>query len=264
MRDYLAIRPKREFLHAQETIASAFGDKAASMTVEEFLATVPEDQIESVIERLTEIIFAEVESMRHSDLSPDYLAMVEPSDDDAEHHGIKGMRWGFRRSEAAIRADTVRRAEAGKPVTETAKAEAIVKPSADETPQQRYSRLAAVAKGNGAHTLDDEDLKFFNARTEAIKKVDKMFEEKPTWLRATMNDISRNVAKQQMQAIAGMIATKYISGRVNEALTQAQANQQKAAIKAGIQKGLEEAAKKAEIAKTTNKIPIGFTAPVKK
>jgi flagellar biosynthesis/type III secretory pathway protein FliH len=97
-----------------------------------------------------------------------------------------------------------------------------------------------------------------------MKKVDKMFEEQPTWLRSTTNDIARNVAKQQMQAVAGAIATKYISARIQEGLTQAQAKQQQAAIKAGIQKGLEEAAKKAEISKSTNKIPIGFTAPVKK
>lgn len=267
MRDYLAMRPKRELQHAQSNpIAEAFGEDAASMTVEEYLATVPADQLEEVIARLTEIIFNEAINgpMAHA-LIPDYLAIVEPEEGDAVQYGVRGMKWGRRRSDAAIAADNARRAEAGKPVTQTKKAEeAHVKPSGSETPQQRYARLAAVAKGGGSHTLDDEDLKFFNARTDAIKKVDKMFEEQPTWLRSTMNDVSRNVAKQQMQAVAGMIATKYISARIQEGLTQAQAKQQQAAIKSGIQKGLEEAAKKAEISKSKNKIPIGFTAPVKK
>jgi hypothetical protein len=267
MRDYLAMRPKRELQHAASNpIAEAFGEDAASMTVEEYLATVPADQLESVIAKLTEIIFTEAFNgpMAHA-LVPDYLAIVEPEEGDAVQYGVRGMKWGRRRTDAAITADNARRAEAGKPVTHTKKAEEThVKPGESETPQQRYSRLASVAKGGGTSSLSDEDLKFFNSRTEAMKKVDKMFEEQPTWLRSTTNDIARNVAKQQMQAVAGAIATKYISARIQEGLTQAQAKQQQAAIKAGIQKGLEEAAKKAEISKSTNKIPIGFTAPVKK
>lgn len=284
MRDYLAMRQKPELKHEatgyvgsplaekhRSEMESAFGSRILDMTAEDYLQSIPPRKqastrtaIEEMLSRQLEEMFDFLDGMRHSlaDL-PDYLAFHKVEPGDGEWHGVLGMRWGRRRSDAAIAADQAVRAASGEKVTPTAKRD-DVSSDGSETPQQRYARLAGVAKGGGSSTLNDDDLAFFNKRTEAIKKVDKMFEEKPTWIRQTSNDVVRAVAKQQMQAVLSTVATKYISGNINEAITKAQADARNAAIKEGIKKGLDDATKKVDIAKTKNKIPIGFTAPVKK
>lgn len=255
-------------------LKAAFGANVFNLTAEEFIKSVPKKQRADVKQRLLNMLNRQVDEMiawvdgvGHSDESEtkDYLAFHKTEDGDALQYGVLGMKWGRRRSDAAIAADAATRAKAGEPITATKKLAEVTKaPSGPESSHDRYARIASVAKGGGAKGLSDDDLKFFNARTEAIKKVDKMFEEKPSWLRSTSEDVVRAVAKQQMQAVLAAVATKMISARVNEAMTQAQANAQKAAIKEGIKKGLEDAAKKAEMSKTSAKIPIGFGSPPKK
>lgn len=301
MRDFLALNPKRELLHGKpdaggkpkkgkppkprqyegsllqkkhnQELVNKFGPRILTMTVDAYMGTVPKKRQAEVRTELMNVMMRQVDEIDeyvrgvgHSDdASPDYLAYHKAEEGDAVQYGVLGMRWGKRRSDDAIAADAVTRAKAGEPITATKKlASAVKAPSGPESSHDRYARIASVAKGGGAKGLSDDDLKFFNARTEAIKKVDKMFEEKPSWLRSTSEDVVRAVAKQQMQAVLAAVATKMISARVNEAMTQAQANAQKAAIKEGIKKGLEDAAKKAEMSKTSTKIPIGFGSPPKK
>lgn len=60
--------------------------------------------------------------------------------------------------------------------------------------------------------MSDEDLKFFNARTEALKKVEKLNETRPGWLKETSRKVIQSAAEKQMQTIADAIANKHISG----------------------------------------------------
>ena len=66
--------------------------------------------------------------------------------------------------------------------------------------------------------MSDADLKFFNARTEALAKVNKLNETKPGWLAGTTKSVLQQAAQKQMQAIADGIASKYISDPVIAAL----------------------------------------------
>lgn len=126
-------------------------------------------------------------------------------DNELEHHGIKGMKWGRRRSPAQL--------AAAKQETEgsSSSSSSTKKPEGPESSSDRYARLQAQAKGGGASKMDDADLKFLNARTEALAKVSKLTEQKPGWLSETGKKVLRSAAEKQLQSVADSIANKYIS-----------------------------------------------------
>jgi hypothetical protein len=152
----------------------------------------------------------------------DYLAFLRPDPDDAEHHGIKGMKWGIRRSDAQLANDTKSRAAKGHEVTPTKKAAAatagLKAATGEETSSARYARLAAQAKAGKASDMSETDLKFFNARTEALAKINKLNETNPSWLSTTSKKVLQQAAQNTMQSVADGVAKKYISGPILESL----------------------------------------------
>ena len=150
-----------------------------------------------------------------------YLAaeFVDP-DKDAVQHGIKGMKWGIRRTDKQLARDTASRKAAGEEVTPTAKAAAVTASShsGPETAQARYARLTEAAKSGGASSLSDDDLKFVNARTEALAKVNKMNQTNPGWLSTTSKKVLQNTAQKVMQEISNDVARKYITVPITGAL----------------------------------------------
>lgn len=155
----------------------------------------------------------------------DYLAAIFKKPGDAEQHGIKGQRWGIRRSDAQLANDTKSRHAAGEKVTPTAKAKAAVAPThnadGSEHSAARYSRLQAQAKAGNASLMSEPDLKFFNARTEALAKVNKLNQNNPSWLRETSRKVLQQAAQNTMQSVADGVAKKYISGPLLESLPDA-------------------------------------------
>jgi hypothetical protein len=174
----------------------------------------------------------------------DYLAMrtVEPKD--KMDHGVKGMRWGVRRGKAALRVAAAKRLGGDKakvtdkhppkkhvPLQVTLakkvggdEAKVVAKPESNiqdhvESSPARYARLAAQARAGQARQMSEQDLKFFNARTDALAKVAKMNEVKPGWLNETVKAVGKTTFQQGLQAVATGVATKYVSGPALEALT---------------------------------------------
>lgn len=114
---------------------------------------------------------------------------------DLLHHGVKGQKWGVRRARgpgglvdksssgsgrSAAKTDHVGKAKGS---TQT-----LSKPahSGTETSIDRYTRLKSEVKKNGAHKLNDDDLKFFNARTDAVKRANQTFNKKGSFLQKTV------------------------------------------------------------------------------
>jgi len=168
----------------------------------------------------------------------DYLAnrTFDPEKDRLDH-GVMGMKWGIRRPRSQLRAAAAKRSEsttgdaAGKPSGgASSKSDAAV----------RYEALKAQAKAGGGKEMSDDDLKFFNARTEALKKVEKLNESNPGWLKSTAKTVIQKSAQTQMQNLADTLANKYIGAPISESITGA------------IKKSTLEAAKKsiAEAQKT--------------
>lgn len=153
----------------------------------------------------------------------DYLAILRPKPEDAMQYGILGMKWGRRRTDAQIAKDHASRKAAGEDVTPTKKAESSPGTKAitgEETSAQRYSRLASQAKQGKAAEMSEADLKFFNARTDALAKINKLNETNPSWLQSTSKKVLQQAAQNTMQSIADGVAKKYISSPILDGLNK--------------------------------------------
>jgi hypothetical protein len=156
----------------------------------------------------------------------DYLAILRPTDKDAVQYGILGMKWGRRRTDAQIAKDTINRKSSGEDVTQTQKAKAVVA-TGDETPAARYARLEVAAKSGSARNMSEDDLKFFNARTEALSKINKLNQTNPSWLQATSKKVLQQAAQTAMQDVTNGVAKKYITTPILDGLSKAATEQKK-------------------------------------
>lgn len=148
--------------------------------------------------------------------SKNYLAMVRPEEGDREDSGVKGMKWGVRRNRAQLKAAAAKRASEPDHIKKAAS-----KPAGAETSSARYARLQAEARAGKGKDMSDEDLKFFNARTDALKKVEALNAQKPGWLAETSKRVLLSVAEEQMKSIASNVANKHISGPINKSVNKA-------------------------------------------
>lgn len=143
----------------------------------------------------------------------DYLANFKPDPTDKVDSGVKGMKWGVRRSRKQLAAARQKR-ESESEDTPTKKS------SGPETSADRYNRLKAQAKQGKGNQMSDDDLKFFNARTEALAKVNKLNQNRPGWLAETSKKVIQKSAQNGMQEVAEALRQKHITGpliaKINE------------------------------------------------
>lgn len=199
-------------------------------------------------------------SILHSDDVPDYLAMQQVENKDAVQYGVKGQQWGVRRSSAALRAaakvnppakQAAKKTEAAPAKKATAappakKPEGNIQDNVESSPA-RYARLADQAKSGKASEMSEQDLKFFNARTEALSKIDKLNETQPGWLRETSVRVLQQSAQRQMQSISDTVADKYIGDVLKGAIKKEAAETVEQAIASGAAKKLRDQAIEAGI-----------------
>lgn len=160
----------------------------------------------------------------------DYLANLKLEPGDKLDYGIPGMKWGQRRSSAQLRAAAKARqaqqpaasggAKGPTPHLQNHSKKSNIQDHV-ETSAARYNRLKAEAKAGRANQMTEQDLKFFNARTEALSKVAKMNEKKSGWLAETTKTVLQQSAQKQMQSITDAVANKYISGPIIENIGKA-------------------------------------------
>lgn len=91
---------------------------------------------------------------------------------------------------------------------------AEVHPKHPETSIQRFDRLKAEAKAKGASKLNDDDLKFLNARADAVNKANKMFAEPDSKIKAAIKDAFEQAAKKQLNNAVDSLAQEVIGNRV--------------------------------------------------
>lgn len=168
----------------------------------------------------------------------DYLAAQTVEPEDAEQAGVKGMKWGVRRSAKELKAASKERADSPDHV----KNAGLKAATGEETSAMRYERLKAVAKAGKGGELSDEDIKFVNNRTEALKKINALNEQKEGWLSKTTKTVLQNAAQKQMQQLADTLSEKYIGAPVSESITGK-------AAKAAAEKKAKDAAEAVKAAK---------------
>lgn len=161
----------------------------------------------------------------------DYIGAFIAKPKDLKHYGRKGMKWGQRIFSTGSKGSDTKgktgegagKAAAPKPTTSSAPAK---KPPGNiqdnvESSSTRYARLQNEVRSGGASKMTEQDLKFFNARTEALAKINKMNEEKPSWLRETTSKVIQQSAQRQMQSVADALADKYVGDPIKAALKDA-------------------------------------------
>lgn len=177
--------------------------------VPDFIVKVVRDGMGKIVESTIEIPDAAIE---HSDDVPDYIGMLQVDPDDRLDYGVPGMKWGQRKSKAQLKADAEKRS------AESSGNSAPKKPPANETHSQKYDRLKAEAKAGRADQLSDDDLRWFNARTDALARINKLNQKDPDWLKKTSKQVLQEVAKESMKAVVGAGTVSYISGPIIDAI----------------------------------------------
>jgi hypothetical protein len=155
----------------------------------------------------------------------DYLGAFFESPKDGKWYGVKGMKWYQRRTPAELakaRGASAPKKEADSAPAKTATASAPKKTGNIqdnvESSSSRYARLDSQAKSGRASEMTEQDLKFYNARTDALAKINKMNEEQPSWLRETATKVVQQSAQRQMQTLADALADKYVGDPIKDAL----------------------------------------------
>ncbi len=146
-------------------------------------------------------------AIQHDDLGDQEIP------DELKHYGIKGQKWGVRRSDAEL-SGAAKTSEK----TPTVEVRQVVGAASGESSSDRYTRLLGEAKNNGASSLSDQDLKFINARKQAVDQVAKMTQENPNWLKETGEKVLKNTAQTQLQNLSDSLAKKYIGDRLADKL----------------------------------------------
>jgi hypothetical protein len=146
----------------------------------------------------------------------DYIGATFAKKGDKLDFGVKGMKWGVRRDRATLRKEAAKRSTSTS--TSTTEKKPATNPDGSETSATRYARLQAQAKAGKGSDMTEADLKFFNARTEALAKVNKMTEEEPSWLSKTAKKVIQQTAERQMQGISDTLADKYIGAPIKDAI----------------------------------------------
>lgn len=124
-------------------------------------------------------------------------------DDILEHYGIKGMRWGVRRTDEQLARARGRRKKEGKPVTPTKK-------SADAAAAEESRKKA---KKGGVEALSNEELQQLNTRLNLEQQYTKLAGPSGTKSAGAKfaKDLVVNVGKQQVTRVANEQAAKAIA-----------------------------------------------------
>lgn len=195
---------------------SMFGPEVMTMTLQEFAKSRPagtrRETMTQVIDLLSkqfdDLVDAE-EKFGHDGIEGIDFS-VHATIYDMVQHGVRGMKWGVRRSPAQLKSAASK--------SDEPEVKQVQKLSGPETSATRYARLQAEARGGKASAMSDEDLKFFNARTEALSKVAKLNQQKPGWLGQTTKTVLQETAKRSMQQISNGLADKYINDKLTSKL----------------------------------------------
>lgn len=131
------------------------------------------------------------------------MGTTQSLDDVLEHYGIKGMRWGVRRSDEQLARARGRRKKSGKPVTPTKKSEDAA--AAEESRKK--------AKKGGVESLSNQELQQLNTRLNLEQQYTKLAgpSNRKTAGAKFAKELAVNVGKQQATRLANEQVAKTLA-----------------------------------------------------
>lgn len=137
-------------------------------------------------------------SQADKELEHDYLGKLELESKDKLDFGVKGMKWGIRKSDSSNSSSGSKGTPQGSHM-------------GSDHPAVRYNRLLAQAKEKGANSLTEEELRFVNQRADAVARVERLTSEKPSWINEAVKGALSAAAKKTMKSVATGLAQQYIA-----------------------------------------------------
>ena len=147
-------------------------------------------------------------------------------DDVLEHYGVKGMRWGVRRSQAELDRAAGRRVAKGKPVTMTQRTRKIKKKKKSEprildirdaetsTDFEEALRINNKIREEGIQSLSNDELKNLNQRLELEKKYKTITKPNPP------EQKKKSEGQKQAEKLAMDLAIKVTKDVTSKAIEQ--------------------------------------------
>ena len=196
----------------------------------------------------------------------DYVQSAIEEDGDLMQSGVKGMRWGVRKRDSSgasaggkkettsVVAKKVEAVPAKAPAkTDLGEDKQVVGAASGESSAARYDRLAGQAANGRAHEMTEQDLKFFNARTDAIAKVNKMYAPQENWLAKAAKESGKQAVQKGMTKLATKAIDKLVIDKIfPDANTKAVASQGASSVAGTLSKAVAVSKQKPNVAAVLN------------
>lgn len=137
------------------------------------------------------------------------VAMIEALEEDAQQHGIKGMKWGVRR---AVDSATGRVEQTGS---------TGLKPRMSSADQIAQDRIAAKIKAGGAKAVSNADIQAYTRRLQLQKDLDRVLAEQSAAEKAKADGFIKTFVKRQASRQVNRVIDKSLDVAVEAALNQA-------------------------------------------
>lgn len=157
--------------------------------------------------------------------SESLISSLKVEDEDALQYGIKGMRWGVRRSRKQLDRDAGRssnesdsksKGSGGSGSNSSGSSsskdwDSVLTSTDAASSSARYAKLTESAKKGQTNSWSDADLKFYNARTDAVTKVQKMHSTQgDDWLKSMLTDLAKKNARKALDTVVDRQVSKYL------------------------------------------------------
>lgn len=150
---------------------------------------------------IIDVIFREPTIKQSALDTPEEIrSIVESTIDDIEHHGVKGMKWGVRRSQAALDRAAGRKPAKPKKVRTSRKDRKIAK--AKEQRKDTSTKSGRKRASDVRRHLSDNDISSLTKRLESEKKLKTLIEQDVSPGRSFAKTVMHDAGKQALTTAA--------------------------------------------------------------
>ena len=137
------------------------------------------------------------------------VALIQALDEDAQHHGIKGQKWGVRRSVDSATGRVEQTGSSG------------LTPRIGSADQIAQDRIAKKIATGGSQSVSNADIQAYTRRLQLQKDLDRVIAEQSAAEKAKADGFIRKFVKSQANRQVNRVIDKAMDVAVEKALEQA-------------------------------------------